>query len=98
MRPLVISVPVFLFVSACRGSPPVDEQQDTVRSWTATAILTAQERSRGAINRAVVTQVKEKGEKALEESQLQLPHDSTSTVVLDSLRRALARLDAASRS
>lgn len=89
---------MLLLASACGGAPPVDEQLDTLRSWTATATLAAQDRSRGAINRAVVMQLHERGEKALQESEGQLPHDSISAVVADSLRQALIRLEQASRS
>ena len=98
MRRYLLAVPMLLLASACGGAPPVHEQLDTLRSWTATATLAAQERSRGAINAAVVTQLHERGVKALEQSEGQLPHDSISAVVADSLRQALIRLDRAGRS
>ena len=98
MRQHLMFVPMLLLVSACGGPPPVDEQLDTLRSWTATATLATEERARGAINRAVVVQLHDRGQEALQQSQGQLPRDSTSAVVIDSLRHALSRLDEASRT
>lgn len=98
MRRRTLATIMLLLVSACGGPPPVDEQLDTLRSWTATAALATEERALGAINRAVVAQLHERATKALEDTQGKLPHDSVSAVVADSLRQALVHLDMAGRS
>jgi hypothetical protein len=90
-----------LIGAACGSPPKLDEQLETLSSWTATMQLAREEHGSGAITTTYATQLRDGARSALEETQQTIGQAAHSKVdssyaaaALDSLRTAIRRLDA----
>jgi hypothetical protein len=92
---------VALIVAGCGSPPKLDEQFETLSSWTATIQLAREEHGAGAIPTTYATQLRDAAETALQQSEQTIGQAAQSKVdssyaaaALDSLRTAIRRLDA----
>ena len=90
-----------LISAACDSPPKLDEQLETLSSWTATMRLVREEHGSGAITTTYATQLRDGALAALEEAQRTIGSaahskidSSYATSSLDSLRTAIRQLNA----
>ena len=90
-----------LIGAACGSPPKLDEQLETLSSWTATMQLAREEHGSGAITTTYATQLRDGARSALEETQQTIGQAAHSKVdssyaaaALDSLRTAIRQLNA----
>jgi hypothetical protein len=94
-------VALALTAAACGSPPKLDEQLETLSSWTATMQLAREEHGSGAITTTYATQLRDAASSALEETKQTIGQAAHSKVdssyadaALDSLRTAIRMLNA----
>jgi hypothetical protein len=90
-----------VLAAGCGSPPPLDKQLETLSSWTATMQLAREEHGSGAITTTYATQLRDGASSALDETKQtigQAAHSRADSayaaVALDSLRTAIAQLNA----
>jgi hypothetical protein len=90
-----------LIAAACGSPPKLDEQLETLSSWTASMQLAREEHGSGAITTTYAMQLRDGARSALEETQQTIGPAAHSKVdssyaaaALDSVRTAIRQLDA----
>jgi hypothetical protein len=90
-----------LIAGGCGSPPNLDEQLETLASWTATMQLAREEHGSGAITTTYATQLRDGARTALQQSEQALGQAAHSKVdssyaaaALDSLRTAIRQLNA----
>ena len=94
-------VALALSADACGSPPKLDEQLETLSSWTATMQLAREEHGSGAITTTYATQLRDAASSALAETKQTIGQATHSKVdsayaaaALDSLRTAIRELNA----
>jgi hypothetical protein len=90
-----------LIAGGCGSPPNLDEQLETLASWTATMQLAREEHGSGAITTTYATQLRDGARTALQQSEQAIGQAAHSKVAssyaaaaLDSLRTAIRQLNA----
>jgi hypothetical protein len=85
---------------ACSAPPDLDKELTSVRSWTATAHLAAEDERRGAISHRLAAQLRERAVEARHDAEASIAAAAASAdgrrrarTALDSLDAAIRRLD-----
>jgi outer membrane murein-binding lipoprotein Lpp len=90
-----------LAIAGCGSTPKLDEQLQTLSSWTATLELAKERHGAGAISTTYATQLADAARASMQKSEQQIGQSVHSRVdssyaadALDSLRGAIRQLDA----
>ena len=101
-RPWVARLALLSVVAVgCGSPPPLDKQLESLASWTATVQLAKERHGAGAISGTYATRLRDQAVQALEEKRRTIGESartrvdsSYAAVALDSLRGAIAQLEA----
>jgi hypothetical protein len=101
VRRAALALVVGAAIAGCGAAPELDQQLETLSSWTATLELAKERHGAGAISTTYATQLADAARSALGKTEQQIGHAVHSRVdssyaadALDSLRGAIRQLDA----
>jgi hypothetical protein len=90
-----------LVATGCGSPPPLDEQLETLGSWTATMQLAKERHGAGAITYTYATQLRDKADEAFQQASATIGRSARThtdsayaATALDSLRTAIRQLEA----